>query len=332
MQPDNKKPLISVIVPFFNIEKYVSLCLDSLLAQDFHDFEIVCVDDGSTDGTSALLDSYADSTDRVSVVHVANGGLSSARNTGVRHARADLVSFVDGDDVVSPFYLSSLYSALIDMDCDISIGTFHKIDLKPGSIAEIDWIKPTTVVKVPIAKAIDAMLYDNPMISSWAHLCRKEVYENAPFVEGRLFEDSLSFKEHVTWATSIAFIKEPIYGYVNRSGSITSLDDVSAFKIRQFELMLDDFQNDMASLGVDHSKALTYHLALECSRFIRMLSRQDASSKIKSKQIISFIRTHLGQLVTDKRIPMINRIRFILLSASLPLYLTACDWYDARHS
>ncbi len=107
-------PFISVIVPFYNIEECVTYCLDSLVAQDYEgEYEILCVDDGSTDGTPAALDTYAAEHPRVKVLHKPNGGQSDARNFGVEHAGGDYITFVDGDDFVSACYLSSLMRALI---------------------------------------------------------------------------------------------------------------------------------------------------------------------------------------------------------------------------
>lgn len=106
------KPLISVIVPFYDVEGCVDSCVGSLLRQDFDAYEIICVDDGSTDGTVPALDRLATAHPDLRVLHnTQNRGLSEARNLGVRMARADLVSFVDGDDVVSPHYLRLLHRA-----------------------------------------------------------------------------------------------------------------------------------------------------------------------------------------------------------------------------
>ena len=118
---------MSVVVPFYNVRECVGYCMRSLLAQTFEGpYEVVCVDDGSTDGTGELLDTYADDP-RVVVLHKENGGLSDARNHGVKHARADLITFVDGDDVVAPQYLEALYGALVATGAEIAMCGFREV-------------------------------------------------------------------------------------------------------------------------------------------------------------------------------------------------------------
>ena len=103
------KPAISVIVPFYNIEQYVSYCLDSILAQTFRDFELICINDGSKDGTRELLDAYAEKDSRIKVIHQENQGQSVARNNALKRAVGKYIAFIDGDDAVIPEYLEVLY-------------------------------------------------------------------------------------------------------------------------------------------------------------------------------------------------------------------------------
>ena len=95
-------PRVSVVVPVYNVETYLPQCIDSIRAQTLEDIEIVCVDDGSTDRSGALLDLYARLDERMVVIHKANAGVSAARNDGIEAARGDIVCFVDSDDVLMP--------------------------------------------------------------------------------------------------------------------------------------------------------------------------------------------------------------------------------------
>lgn len=120
-------PLISVIVPFYNVRECVGYCMKSLLSQTFEEpYEVLCVDDGSTDGTGELLEEYA-ADPRVVVLHKENGGLSDARNYGVERARAELVTFVDGDDLIAMNYLEGLYDALQQTGADIAMCGFCEV-------------------------------------------------------------------------------------------------------------------------------------------------------------------------------------------------------------
>ena len=98
-------PIISVVVPVYNIEKYLDRCITSILNQTFRDFELLLVDDGCTDNSGAICDRYASNDDRVRVFHKPNGGVSSARNRGIEEAQGQFICFVDSDDWVETTYL-----------------------------------------------------------------------------------------------------------------------------------------------------------------------------------------------------------------------------------
>lgn len=137
---EHEPPTISVVMPFYNVEQYVDDCMSSLLSQDFDRYEVVCVDDGSTDRTGTLLDGYEATNPRVRVLHTENKGLSEARNAGVRAAHAELVSFVDGDDVVSPHYLRLLHDAHGGVRRRMVAGNARRLD--KSEAASIEW-QPT---------------------------------------------------------------------------------------------------------------------------------------------------------------------------------------------
>ena len=122
-----EQPLISIIVPVYNAEPYLDNCLDSIAAQTWENLEVWLVDDGSTDGSEALCDEYAVQDARVRVLHKKNGGLSDARNAGVNAAKGEYLSFVDGDDWVSPYYIENLYRALEQAGADFSASCFEEV-------------------------------------------------------------------------------------------------------------------------------------------------------------------------------------------------------------
>ena len=113
-------PKISVIVPIFNGEKYLCRCIDSILYQTFDDFELILINDGSSDNCAAICNEYMEKDTRIKVIHQENRGVSAARNAGLDIANGDYISFVDSDDYVYPQYLEYLYRAIIESDADIS--------------------------------------------------------------------------------------------------------------------------------------------------------------------------------------------------------------------
>ena len=113
------KVAISVIVPIYNVEKYLEKCIESLVSQTFNDYEIICIDDGATDSSGAILDALAAKYDRIRAFHTKNQGLSMARNTGMTYARGEFITFIDSDDSVVPDYLEILYKEMISGNADI---------------------------------------------------------------------------------------------------------------------------------------------------------------------------------------------------------------------
>lgn len=116
-------PLISIIVPVYNVDAYLKQCIDSILNQKYENFELLLVDDGSTDKSGDICDVYGKRDKRVRVFHKKNGGVSSARNVGLDNAKGDWIAFVDSDDIVTPSYLSGLYSD-VKSDVDLVIHYF----------------------------------------------------------------------------------------------------------------------------------------------------------------------------------------------------------------
>jgi glycosyltransferase involved in cell wall biosynthesis len=112
---------ISIIVPVYDVEKYLKKCVDSILNQTFKDFELILVDDGSPDNSGAICDQYAEKDSRVRVIHKENGGLSDARNAGIEVARGKYLGFVDSDDFVNEDMYKQLYTSIIENNADLSI-------------------------------------------------------------------------------------------------------------------------------------------------------------------------------------------------------------------
>lgn len=115
---------ISIIIPVYNKAEYINDCLDSLLRQDFGSFEIICVDDGSTDNSGALCDQRAADDNRIRVIHTENGGVTAARRKGVEAAKGKFIVFVDADDMLLPDALKTLHQAITDSNADEVIGTY----------------------------------------------------------------------------------------------------------------------------------------------------------------------------------------------------------------
>ena len=119
--------MISVIVPVYNVEKYLEQCIDSLLSQTYQNFEIILVDDGSTDSSGKICDIYEENNENIKVIHKKNEGLGFARNTGLLYATGEYVTFIDSDDYADKYLLEDLYNGSLETDVDVCIGGFKKV-------------------------------------------------------------------------------------------------------------------------------------------------------------------------------------------------------------
>ena len=203
-------PRISVVVPIYNVERYLRTCLDSIARQTFTDLEVVMVDDGSLDGSGAIAEEFAANDDRFKLVRQANGGLSSARNTGIAAATGEFLSFVDSDDVLPPDACALLIGALVRTGSDFATGNVRR--LTPRGTRQAAFLAEAfagTRLRTHIT-AFRPLLADR---TAWNKLFRRSFWDamGFRFPEGRLHEDiPVTLPAHFA-ARSVDVIAEPVY-------------------------------------------------------------------------------------------------------------------------
>lgn len=209
---------VSVIVPVYNVDRYLNNCVNSLLVQTYENIEIILVDDGSTDGSSEICDSYSMKDSRIKVIHKKNGGLSDARNKGLDIASGQWVTFVDSDDYVTKDYVETLLSLLTVNNADISIATYTFVTEKKyqsRGTGELAIMTPEVAIK-------RLLMDDGFDMGAWAKMYRIEYFDKIRFPKGKLFEDSLVTCQIFAEANKVVFESKSVYFYVNRKESITN--------------------------------------------------------------------------------------------------------------
>jgi len=203
-------PRLSVVVPVYNVEAYVAECLDSLLAQEFRDFEIIVVDDGSTDGSAAVVEGYLRANPQISMVHTANHGLGAARNHGVRLARGELLAFVDSDDTLPPYAYALMVSTLDESGSELVVGSVQQqID---GELVEPAFLRHTHR-----QRRLGVTLEEHPEamhnVFAWDKVFRRSFWERAglAFPEGVRYEDQSTIVEAYLRAESFDVVVRPVY-------------------------------------------------------------------------------------------------------------------------
>ena len=210
---------VSVIVPIYDTEKYLERCLDSLLCQSFHNFEIICVDDCSPDNCSDIIEAYSRRDPRiVSIRHTKNIGLGGARNTGIRAARGDYIASVDSDDYVLPNMLETVYGHTNSGKYDIVVFGYDRVD-EHGVVRSTEAFKPQLLSNYNAE--IDIFGLTNPGFGN--KLWRRSLFiENNMFFPDRLYYEDLALTPRIfAVSKTIKLIPDIFYKYVFRDSSIT---------------------------------------------------------------------------------------------------------------
>lgn len=215
-------PEISIVVPVYNVERYLSECLDSIRDQTFKNWECILVDDGSPDGSGEICDRYAASDSRFRVIHRENGGLSAARNTGLKACRGRYIGFVDSDDSVKENMFERLLCLIKEWDADVAEVSF----ISRFTTWSSDKHLVSTVEVLDRGHVALELLYSRKIPSYvWNKLFKREVI-TVDFPEGQVFEDVYVMSRWIDNIHKMVISPEPLYLYRKRGGSISKVNSV----------------------------------------------------------------------------------------------------------
>lgn len=235
----DRAPTISIITPVYNVEKYIRRCLTSINNQTFNDFEVILVDDGSTDNSGAICDQWAKADERFTVIHQKNSGAGAARNAGLKIARGKYIGFVDSDDWIDPQMYKVLIEALENnAECDIADCNIKRVsNYYLNSSSDIDSLKY-------IYKNIEDVWLDffrvngeDSNYSICTKLIKNEILKDFSFVEGTISEDVMASYDFYTRSKGLVKIPIPLYYYFQNKEGVTrkavskkDLEYINAFR------------------------------------------------------------------------------------------------------
>lgn len=242
-------PLISIIVPTYNVEKYIRTCIESILAQTYRNVEVIIVNDGSTDQSLAVISDLICSHHNVKVINQKNQGLSVARNTGIDVATGKYITFVDADDKIMPGFVSSLYQIADKTGADIVRGSFRDFN---GNIPK-GWVPDFNVPTNCGTIVLDQFLSSNISFVVWSSIYRLDFINSnhIRFTPGILLEDGDFTTRAYMLAKLVATSPEPNYAYRIRQGSILTTNNAQKMSlseekvISQFISMLKHEESDV---------------------------------------------------------------------------------------
>lgn len=307
-QQTELKPLVSVIVPVYNVEPYLHRCIDSLVHQTLKDIEIILIDDGSTDGCGKICDAYAAADARISVVHQENAGLSEARNAGIDRARADYLMFVDSDDWVETEFCEIPYTLAKEQHADLVMFQFRYI--RHGKNTRhypriSDGVKSTKESLCLVMSGADMRAYNK--------LYHRILFTEHRYPKGMVYEDIVLTPVLINSAKRIFYTSVTLYNQVYRAGSITNI--VSEKNAKDLY--------DAICLTSQHIKEWGYNEESDFFYQTRML-HYIAISPHDSNELIEYFR---GLRQCPPHFSWRRKIMFFLLVLSPCLYRTAYRVY-----
>ena len=267
-------PTISIVIPVYNTQEYIGKCFDSLLNQTYSDFEMILVNDGSTDNSEQVCLSYVEKDTRIKLINKENGGLADTRNTGMASATGKYISFIDGDDYLEPDYLEKCISKLEETDADMVIFDVNQLHVSTGY---------TEVLTNPYDENNTYTLKENPeMITKILNAAWNKVYKlslfkdnNIEYPKGFQYEDLGTTYRLLAKANKIAFVNKPLYNYlVDRPENLTSKFDKRTYNVMD---MMDININFYKQLGIydEMKEELKY---LGCVNILECLKKTRNSS------------------------------------------------------
>lgn len=233
---------VSLIVPVYNVEKYLARCLDYCINQSYQNLEVICINDGSTDNSLNILEHYKTLDNRIKVINKQNGGLSSARNVGISAAEGKYIMFVDSDDFISSIAVEKLVENAEQYDSDVVVFdyiintgtnciqfTVHDDIINSGEVFNID--------------TLDSFMYSKIPVSAWSKFYNADFLKNNNILydEGLTFEDVAFYSRVYTRAKRISYLKAPFYSYTNsRDGQIMGRRDEKLFDVFKIYKIVQD--------------------------------------------------------------------------------------------
>lgn len=278
MKTSDIYPSISVIIPVYNVEKYVSKCISSILNQTYKNFQLILVDDGSTDTSGTICDEFACVDDRIEVIHKENGGLSDARNKGIDwcidKGIGEWITFIDSDDFVHPQFLEKMMEAAVSTNSDVAVCGMTS-DFEQWNVIQ----KNFDGKKIYNNKEACLFIYTNEKqhatyVSACAKLFKTSLLKNIRFPYGKLYEDQFTTYKIIYKATKIVEIGDKLYGYYMRDSSIMH----SPFSLRCYENLEACTQAEL--FFTEHGE---FKIAEEAEKKKKMITARYAISARKYK-------------------------------------------------
>lgn len=314
MENQIANPLVSIILPIFNVESYLPKCMDTLLSQTYQNIELLLVDDGSAISCSKLCDNYSRVDSRIRVFHKENGGLSDARNFGMNYAEGDYIIFVDPDDYVDADYVEYLINLIKKYDCKMSICQYRR-KRGNGVIENPRYVKEKVL---STTESLENLLYRKGIEqSAYAKCYHKSLFKNIKYPKGKIYEDIGTTYALILQCDRIAVGSECKYTYIFHENSIMN----EIFNKRQFDMieMADQMALNILKIYPDLCVPVQSYQALARLSVLNRMIKVDGYED-ERREIVHYIITRRKDILFNSNIDTKHKIAVITLSINYNFY------------
>lgn len=305
---------ISVIVPIYNVEKYLERCIESIINQTYKNLEIILIDDGSPDKCGTICDKYSKMDSRIVVIHKENGGLSDARNAGIKVATGDYISYIDSDDYIDTDMYEYMINELEFQNSDIVICGIYK-EFEDGK----SYIKTNRSIERLENK--EALIRLNSFASFdmavWNKLYKKSVIEGIEFPIGKKSEDYFVMYQYFNKSQMISILPDPKYHYLQRENSISRGKNISHDYIEGSLKQRDFFKENYPEIEFVGNTAYAFSYIATYNRYLKynIYISKENSQKFKAE-----VRKYIKDVITNPYISRIKKVQAIVFGYSLFVY------------
>lgn len=312
--------LISIVVPIYNVETFLSKCIDSIICQSYRNLQIILVDDGSTDNCGNICDEYASRDERIEVVHKQNGGLSDARNLGIERAKGKYITFVDSDDAIEFDMIEYLYSLLFENKADISV--CQKLDVdENGQNLNINGssIDATYVLHDNEACMHDFLAKRNISVTAWGKLYRMDLFHDIRYPLGKYHEDTFTTYKLIGLCKTIVVGSSPKYLYRHRKGSIM----LQSFSVKHLDAIDANIEkmNYMRRYYPSEVSIACADIIYSVNRCVYRMGKVGCFEKLYIDRFRNLYIEYLSCFLVDRRYSILSKIFALLSRLNLMLVL-----------
>lgn len=282
--------MISIIVPVYNVQAYLDECVQSLVDQTYQNIEIILVDDGSTDGSTALCGAWKEKDSRVKVIYLDHKGVSVARNRGIEAAAGDYLYFVDSDDYIDKTLCQRVMDKFQEHDADVVAFGLRRVTETGKTWAEI----PGKEGVLNREEALMALTREELRNSACSKVCKKELWDNIRFPVGRFFEDTATAHKVLLQANVVCCIPDMLYFYRKREGS--TVTNMTTKSLQDLFLMQKMVYEDLLPIYPQMAENTFYNLARSAKAYVDHAIYDKSKHEILA-QVKEFLQQHKAKIL-----------------------------------